>query len=33
MVHDAWLTENWIVMCSMPFKVNSEEAMEKSSQH
>ncbi|KAL1872992.1 hypothetical protein Daus18300_004133 [Diaporthe australafricana] len=33
MVHDAWVTENWIVLCSMPFKVNSDEDLKKGSQH
>ncbi|KAH7118059.1 lignostilbene dioxygenase [Dactylonectria estremocensis] len=33
MAHDAWITENWIVMSSMPFKVNSDEEMKAGSQH
>lgn len=33
MVHDGWVTKNWIVLCSMPFKVNSDEDLKKGSQH
>lgn len=33
MVHDAWITEHWIVMSSMPFKVNSEEDLKAGAHH
>lgn len=33
MAHDAWITENWIVISSMPFRVTSKEEMKKGSQH
>ncbi|KAI3396708.1 hypothetical protein diail_11735 [Diaporthe ilicicola] len=33
MVHDAWVTENWIVLCSVPFKVNSDEDLKRGGQH
>lgn len=31
--HDAWVTENWIILASMPFRVSSDEELEKGSQH
>ncbi|KAH9205683.1 carotenoid oxygenase [Leptodontidium sp. 2 PMI_412] len=33
MPHDAWLTENWLILSSMPFKVNSDEDMKAGAHH
>ncbi|KAM6529311.1 hypothetical protein FALCPG4_007452 [Fusarium falciforme] len=33
MAHDGWVTENWIVISSMPFRVTSEEEMKTGGQH
>lgn len=27
--HDGWITENWVILSKMPFKVNSDEDMKK----
>lgn len=33
MVHDAWITENWLILSSIPFKVNSDEEMKAGAHH
>lgn len=33
MIHDAWVTKNWIVLATMPFEANSIDHLQAGSQH